>query len=94
MEANNQLAGDLFGDMVLEQAIQDKTAMVEQEMLAAQQAEVDAFGLNQPDTRAEERQGSEEEEDPDFAMDEEEERMLRSMAAERISAARAEYSEE
>jgi len=94
MEANNQLAGDLFGDMVLEQAIQDKTAMVEQEMLAAQQAEVDAFGLNQPDTRAEERHGSEEEEDPDFAMDEEEGRRRRSMAAERISAARAEYSEE
>jgi len=26
MAANNELAGDLFGDMVLEQAIADKTA--------------------------------------------------------------------
>jgi len=25
MEANNELAGDLFGDMVVEQAIKDKT---------------------------------------------------------------------
>ena len=35
MEANNELAGDLFGDMVLEQAIKDKTEMVEREMAAA-----------------------------------------------------------
>lgn len=94
MQADNQLAGDLFGDMVMEQAIKDKTAMVEREILAAQQAEVEAYGLNQPDQRAEEREGSEEDEDPDFAMDEEEERMLRNMAAERLSAARAEYQEE
>lgn len=46
MEANNELAGDLFGDMVLEEAIKDKTKMMEQEMLAAQQAEVDAFRLD------------------------------------------------
>lgn len=46
MEANNQLAGDLFGDMVLEQAIKDKTEMMQEEMMAAQQAEVEAFGLN------------------------------------------------
>jgi len=26
MEANNTLAGDLFGEMVMEQAIADKTA--------------------------------------------------------------------
>ena len=62
-------------------------------MMAAQQA-ASAFEVEEPDVRAEERQGSEEEEDPDFAMDEDEERMLRSMAAERISAARAEYEEE
>ena len=93
MEANNQLAGDLFGDMVLEQAIKDKTEMMQNEMMAAQQAEVEAFGLNQPDARVEEREGSEEEEDPDFELDEEEERMLRNMAAERISAAREEYEE-
>jgi len=34
MEANNTLAGDLFGEMVMEQAIKDKTAMVEAEMMA------------------------------------------------------------
>ena len=61
--------------------------------MAAQQA-ASNFEVDEPDTRAEECQGSEEEEDPDFAMDEEEERMLRSMAAERMSAARAEYEEE
>lgn len=62
-------------------------------MMAAQQA-ASAFEVEEPDVRAEERQGSEEEEDPDFAMDEEEERMMRAMAEERMSAARAEYEEE
>jgi hypothetical protein len=62
-------------------------------MMAAQQA-ASAFEVEEPDVRAEERQGSEEEEDPDFAMDEEEERMMRAMAEERVSAARAEYEEE
>ena len=92
MEANNTLAGDLFGEMVMEQAIADKTAAVEAEMQAAQQAQVEAYGLgNEQDRRAEERAGSEEDEDPDFAMDEEEERMLRQMAEDRIAAARAEH---
>ena len=64
-------------------------------MMQAQQAQVEAYALgNEPDKRnIEERQGSEEEEDADFAMDEEEERMLREMAAERMQAARAEYEE-
>ena len=62
--------------MVLEQAIADKTAMVQAQMEAAQQEE-GAFGIEQPDDRKAAAEGSEEEEDPDFAMDEEEERMLR-----------------
>lgn len=62
--------------------------------MAAQQAEVDAFRLDQPDTRAEERQGSEGEEDPDFAMDENEEKLMRFMAAERMSVAKMHYEEE
>jgi len=61
------------------------------EQIAAQQAEVDAFRLDQPNERVEEREGSEGEEDPDFAMDENEERLMRSMAEERISAAKFEY---
>lgn len=93
MKADNELAGDLFGDMVMEQAIQDKTQQYIAQQMAAQQAEVDAFGLNQPDTRVEEREGSEGEEDPDFALDEEEERMLRDMTEARIQAAREEYKE-
>lgn len=44
--------------------------------------------------RAEEREGSEEEEDPDFAMDEQEEKMLRNIAAERMSAKQAAFQEE
>eukprot|EP00353_Schmidingerella_taraikaensis_P003446 CAMPEP_0185583412 /NCGR_PEP_ID=MMETSP0434-20130131/21508_1 /TAXON_ID=626734 ORGANISM="Favella taraikaensis, Strain Fe Narragansett Bay" /NCGR_SAMPLE_ID=MMETSP0434 /ASSEMBLY_ACC=CAM_ASM_000379 /LENGTH=228 /DNA_ID=CAMNT_0028202485 /DNA_START=116 /DNA_END=802 /DNA_ORIENTATION=- len=78
--------------MVLEQAIADKTAMVEAEMAMAAQAEIDSYGINGPkDVQAAE--GSEEDEDPDFAMDEEEERMLRQMTLERIEAARAEHTE-
>uniref|UniRef100_A0A7S3MPM4 Thioredoxin domain-containing protein n=1 Tax=Favella ehrenbergii TaxID=182087 RepID=A0A7S3MPM4_9SPIT len=92
MQADNTLTGDIFGDMVLEQAIADKTAMVEAEMAMAAQAEIDSFGINGPkDVQAAE--GSEEDEDPDFAMDEEEERMLRQMTLERIEAARAEHTE-
>mmetsp|Transcript_7429 Transcript_7429/g.10540 ORF Transcript_7429/g.10540 Transcript_7429/m.10540 type:complete len:243 (+) Transcript_7429:88-816(+) len=92
MQADNTLTGDIFGDMVLEQAIADKTAMVEAEMAMAAQAEIDSYGINGPkDVQAAE--GSEEDEDPDFAMDEEEERMLRQMTLERIEAARAEHTE-
>ena len=77
MEANNTLAGDIFGEMVMEQAIADKTAQLEAE-IAAQQAQVDAFTIDGQDERLAARgDGSEEEEDPDFAMDEDEERMLR-----------------
>ena len=93
MEANNTLAGDLFGDMVMEQAIKDKTAQVEAEMAAAQAA-AEAFTIDEPDERKARAEGSEEEEDPDFAMDEEEERMLRTMAEQRLAAARADYEEE
>jgi len=46
MAANNELAGDLFGDMVLEQAIADKTAQMEGEMVAAQQAQVESYGMD------------------------------------------------
>ena len=60
----------------MEQAIADKTAMVQAQMEAAQQEE-GAFGIEQPDDRKAAAEGSEGEEDPDFAMDEEEERMLR-----------------
>lgn len=93
MEANNTLQGDLFGELVMEQAIKDKTEQVQAEMAAAQQA-ADDFHLDAKDMRAEEREGSEEEEDPDFAMDENEERMLRNIAAERISMKQAAFQEE
>ena len=79
--------------MVLEQAIADKTAMVQAQMEAAQQ-EAEGFGIEQPDDRRAAAEGSEGEEDPDFAMDEEEERMLRQMALDRMEAARAEHQEE
>lgn len=62
--------------------------------MAAQQAQVDAFGINGPPKERAEDAGSEEDEDPDFAMDEEDERMFRTMAAARIAAAREEYDEE
>lgn len=91
MEANNTLAGDLFGEMVLEQAIKDKTAMVEAEMMAAQQAQVDAYGI---DGEQEKNDLDDLEDDPDFAMDEEEERIMRTMAEQRIAMAREEYQEE
>ena len=88
------MAGDIFGDMVLEQAIADKTAMVQAEMEAAQQAELDSYGINGGgEEQKEEGNDDEEDEDPDFAMDEEEERMLRQMALDRMEAARAEHSE-
>ena len=51
MQADNTLAGDIFGDMVLEQAIADKTAMVQAEMEAAQRAEVEGFGIEGPPDR-------------------------------------------
>ena len=35
MEANNTLQGDLFGEIVMEQAIKDKTEQYEAEMAAA-----------------------------------------------------------
>ena len=93
MQADNTLAGDIFGDMVLEQAIADKTAMVQAEIEAAQMAEAQAFGIDGPPER-EAAGDDEEEEDPDFAMDEDEERMLRQMALDRMEAARAEHKEE
>lgn len=91
MEANNQLAGDLLGDMIMEQAIKDKTKQMEDEMRAAQES---MFAVEEPDNRAAEREGSEEEEDPDFAMDEEAERLVNQMKMERIHAAKADYEEE
>lgn len=47
MEANNELAGDLFGDMVLEQAIKDKTEQYMAEHQAAQEEMVDGCYLNE-----------------------------------------------
>lgn len=91
MEANNELAGDLFGEMVLEQAIKDKTEIVQNEMMAAQQAQIDSFGI---DGQQEMELLDEEEEDPDFAMDEETEKRFRSMAEVRIAMAREDYQEE
>ena len=90
MEANNTLAGDLFGEMVMEQAIKDKTAQVQAEM-EAQQAAAEAFGVDGPDTRPDKMDESDE--DPDFAMTEDEERMMRQIKEERIQAARAEHTE-
>lgn len=90
MEANNTLAGDLFGEMVLEQAIKDKTEMVEAEMMAAQQAQLDSYGINGQQEAAH-PEDNDEEEDPDFAMDEEAEKMLRTMAEQRIAMAHEDY---
>ena len=88
MEANAQLAGDLLGEMVMEQAIKDKTAMVEAQMRA--EAEGVDFSIDGPDKGAA-AEDDDEEEDPDFAMDAEEEKMMREMAEQRLAAARADY---
>ena len=90
MEANAQLAGDLLGEMVMEQAIKDKTAMVEAQMRA--EAEGVDFSIDGPDKGAA-AEDDDEEEDPDFAMDAEEEKMMREMAEQRLAAARADYQE-
>ncbi len=89
MEANTRLAGDLLGDMVVEQAIKDKTAQVEAQMRAQEEAAVQ-FSIDGPDKAA---AGDDSDEDPDFAMDAEEEKLMRQMAEERLQAARAEYQE-
>ena len=91
MEANSRLAGDLLGEMVMDQAIKDKTAMVEAEMRAREEAAVQ-FSIDGADEKAA-AAGDDSEEDPDFAMDAEEEKMMRAMAEDRIQAARAEYQE-
>ena len=91
MEADNTLAGDLFGEMVMEQAIKDKTEQVEAEMAAAQEAQATGFYLNNEDERKHEMQDSDE--DPDFAMTEDEEKMMRQMKEDRIAAARDDYTE-
>ena len=61
-------------------------------MMAAQQAEVDAYGMQEG--QAQDQQFDDEEEDPDFAMDDEAEAIIRSAAAARIAMAREEYQEE
>lgn len=76
----------------MEQAIKDKTAMVEAEMMAEMQA-AENFHLNQADST--ERHAFEQEEiDPDFQMDEEEEAMMRKIAEQRLADARADFQEE
>lgn len=92
MEAANTLAGDLFGDMVMEQAIKDKTEQVMAEQMAAQES-ADGYSISQPHAVDREAEANEDDEDPDFAMDEEEEAMLRDMAAARLANARADYEE-
>ena len=91
MEADNTLAGDLFGEMVMEQAIADKTAQVEAEMQSAQEGNADGCYLNNNDDRQDDAADSDE--DPDFAMTEDEERLMRQMKEDRLNAAREEYTE-
>lgn len=95
MQEDNTLQGDLFGDMVLEQAIADKTAMYEKEMMAAQdEADLKNFGIQGAAEEDKEHVFEEDfEDDPDFAMGEEEERMLAQMKLERIEEARALHTE-
>ena len=88
--ASQQLQSSLFQELVLQEAIKDKTAMVEAEMAAQQQAKENYDAQNAQDE--EEKAGSDLSDD--FGGDDEEsERIMRSMREQRIQAMKAEYEE-
>ena len=80
------LAGELFTDMVMQEAIKDKTAMVEKEMAAQAEAPISAYTIEQADDKKADS-------DDDFALDEEEEKMMRDMAEMRLAQMKEDYAE-
>lgn len=69
------MAGDIFTDMVLQEAIKDKTAQVEKEMMEAQKGNVREV----EDVQQDEQEDSDFDDDMDDFMDEESEKIMRSL---------------
>ena len=83
---NQALAGDIFTDMVVEEAIKDKTNEIEQQAKDAQ-----VHMENMMDYGAEDNKGEGEESDDDFAEDADEEKMFRNLKEARMEAMKADF---
>lgn len=91
-----QLAGDIFTDMVLQEAIKDKTTMVENKLNNASGEAIPAEDYNQYDNdgnKYEEHEGSDVDDELDDFMDEETEKIMRTYKQARLDDMKAEYEE-
>ena len=93
--ATQQIASNIFTDMVLQEAIKDKTVQVEKELKDAQGAVIPRDEYNQYDNDGNkyEEEGSDLEDELDDLMDEESERLIRELKESRIQEMRADYEE-
>ena len=94
--ASQALAGDLFTDMVLEQAINDKKVEIEKQAKDAEGNVVAPEDYDKYDAEGNlfEEKGESDDDadlDDDFAMGDEEEKIMRQMAEERLADMRADY---
>jgi hypothetical protein len=91
-----QIAGDIFGEMVLEEAIKDKTAMMERQLLNGQGEEIPEEDYNQYDNDGNkyEDEGSDLDDELDDMMDDESEKLMRTYKEARMEAMKAEYEEQ
>ena len=85
------MAGSIFTDMVIEQAIKDKTEMVEKEMMAGQTM---SFNMQQQEHQEEEGEGSDIDDELDDFMDEESEKIMRGIREARMAAMKEQYEEQ
>ena len=85
------LAGGIFTDMVIEQAIKDKTAMVEKEMMGAENM---AKNGQMQEQEHEEEEGSDIDDELDDFMDEESEKMMRNYKEARMADMKEHYEEQ
>lgn len=85
------MAGDIFTDMVMQEAIKDKQAMVEREMADAARAQEQV----EDDVQQDKDEDSDFDDDLDDLMnDEESEKILRSMKEQRMDAMKMDYEEQ
>ena len=84
------LASDLFTDMVMQEAIKDKTAMVQSQM-EGQEAAISAYTIGANKDGDEDQK---DDSDDDYALDADEEKMMRSLAEQRLAQRKEDYSEQ
>jgi len=82
-----QLAHNINQELTVEQAIADKTAMVNAEIENAERAQLEAFKI---DNEGEQDQKDDDLDDLDF-IDEEEAKLMRSLKEQRLAAMKEEY---